>query len=139
MQITPYIASCNLLFGAIESEIVAKHGQPNRRSTTRSNKIELIYPSNTFRLCGASGELVELTTDSEYFKIDGCQLPGDKRTEVAFVELGYVVAKLDQDAFLAHGFVVSPKFGIAFDPRYPCHLTAFAKSELAVWQAFIKT
>jgi hypothetical protein len=134
MRVIPYISIADIPFGCTEEVVISTCGVPHRREIDRLERLELVYESQTFRLAGDTGKLVEVTACSEYFEIDNCKMPNSKRNEVAFVELGYAVARLDQDSFLAHGFFVSPRFGIAFDPHFPPYLTIFARSELYAWQ-----
>lgn len=134
MRVIPYISFADIPFGSNEEAVISMCGSADRRGIDRLGRLELKYASQTFRLSGDARVLVEVTACSEYFEIENCTLPNSKRPEIAFVELGYAVAKLDQDSFLAHGFIVSPRFGIAFDPHGPPYLTVFARSELSAWK-----
>jgi hypothetical protein len=134
MRIVPYLSVAGVPFGSTEEDIHQLLGTASKREVSRLKRLELTYDSCVFRLSEEDGRLIESTANSEYFEMHGLTLPGAKSREVAFVELGYAVAKLDTESFLCHGFFVSPAFGLAFDPHFPMYLTVFAKSELVGWQ-----
>lgn len=134
MRVVPYVSTAGVLFGSKEEDICNALGQPSRREYNRLEQLELIYDFCTFRLSKAEGKLVEATANSECFEIEGLRFPGKGCREIAFVELGYAIAKLDKESFLCHGFVVSPAFGLAFDPQFHPYLTVFARTELPGWQ-----
>lgn len=133
MHIVPYTSVSGVKFGSSESEVAAAFGPPRSRDVQPDGRIELSYDQHIFRFSTRS-TLVEVTASSEYFEVVGCSLPSFKRREIAFVDLGYVVAKLDESSFECHGFFVSPKFGILFDAHHQPHLTAFSRSELGALQ-----
>jgi hypothetical protein len=54
---------------------------------------------------------------------------------VPFASLEAFIAAQDPAAFRRAGFVVSPQFGLAFDPREPCWITALARHCLPQWEA----
>jgi hypothetical protein len=54
---------------------------------------------------------------------------------VPFASLGAVIREQDPQAFDRAGFLVSPRFGVAFDPSEPCWMTALAGHCLAQWAA----
>ena len=135
MNVRPYQSAAGVAFGSSEAEAVSLLGPPLARKVDSQKKVELEYRDAVFRFSPEEGSLIEATLSSEYFEIEGCSLPRKEPAEVAFVELGYVVAKLDPASFSSVGFVVSPAFGLAFDPHHASHLTVFARSELAFWTA----
>lgn len=134
MRIVPYVSIAEMPFGCDEAVVLAAFGKPHQRELNRHQRLELAYGSHSFRFAREGGALVEVTASAASLAIAGCVLPGATRAELAFVELGYAMAKLDPGSFLAHGFIVSPRFGMAFDPHAPSFVTAFARSELAGWQ-----
>jgi hypothetical protein len=134
MRIVPYSTAHGVPFGASEESVVSILGSEFQKKLSREGLIELVYEAYTFRLSRDEQVLVEATLDSEYFEIEGCRLHSTKKNEISFVEMGYAVAKLDNVSFEAHGFIVSPKFGVAFDPHFPSWLTVFAKGELNAWR-----
>jgi hypothetical protein len=54
--------------------------------------------------------------------------------EIGFADLGFFVAKHDLNSFEASGFVVSPKYGIAFDSHHNHFLTIFCEADLKEWE-----
>lgn len=132
MRILPYTNIDQVSFGSSEETVVSILGSKFTRKANEIGQVELAYENSTFRFLKVENILVEVTVNSEYFQIDDYCLSAG--SEIAFVELGYFVAKFDQDSFEAQGFIVSPKFGIAFDPHFPSWLTVFSKSELGAWQ-----
>lgn len=133
MHLTPYIEVTGVPFGAAETLVLSNLGAAHRRTVDYLGRLELAFEARAFRFSAQTGLFVEATLCSEYFQIDGCALPGAKGGEAAFVELGFTVAKLDADSFERNGFIVSPRFGVAFDPHHAPFLTAFARSELPEW------
>ncbi len=133
MKLVPYQSAEGVAFGSSEAEVVAAMGTPRSRVVDPLGQLELRYDIATFRFSPDDQCLVEATLSSEYFEIRGCVLPPNGRGEVAFVELGYVIAKLDSASFSSVGFIVSPAFGLAFDPHHAPHLTVFARTQLERW------
>ena len=135
MKVTPYIDILGAPFGALQEAVLTAFGAPMSESVNRLNQSELSYKDVTFRFSPQpEGKLIEATVCSEFFQIKGCNISPNHMREISFRELGFVVAKLDIDSFVAQGFIVSPKFGLAFDPNDECALTVFSRSELAEWQ-----
>jgi hypothetical protein len=135
MLVIPYISANAISFGSTYEDVIAKLGGSFSEKRNRLNQRELVYEYSTYRFSDKENVLVEVTLNDEYFMIEGCCLDGAKVPELAFVNLGYVVAKLDPKSFVKNGFIVSPRYGIAFDPHYPSHVTAFASEELELWGA----
>jgi hypothetical protein len=54
---------------------------------------------------------------------------------VPFASLEAFVCEHDPLSFRRAGFVVSPRFGLAFDPSEPAWVTALARHCLAEWRA----
>lgn len=134
MKVVPYESAWGAPFGSSCQDVSAIFGAPQRiSSATAKKRLEYHYPSVIFRFDDQL-RLVEATADVEYVDVEGCSMPGAARAEVAFVELGFVIAKLDNASFSTFGFLVSPMFGVAFDPECRHWLTAFAASELSKWQ-----
>ena len=64
---------------------------------------------------------------AEVVEIDGVQVP--------FEVLEAYVRERDDGIFERAGFIVSPRFGLAFDPRSRYWLTALAAHCLDEWRA----
>jgi hypothetical protein len=135
MNVRPYHSAVGVTFGSSEGEATATLGPPLKRMLNSLDQVELWYPNATLRFSGDGERMIEATLSSEYFEIEGCAaLTPGKPGGIAFVELGYAIAKLDPASFIAQGFFVSPAFGLAFDPHHAPHLTVFAHAELAHWR-----
>ena len=115
-----------ICFGSLEATIIEIHGKPERDGENRLGSKELIFPDKIFRLRPSDGGLHEVTLDSEYFQLEG--------REIGFADLGFFVAKHDLNSFEASGFVVSPKYGIAFDSHDNQFLTIFCEADLMEWE-----
>lgn len=124
MKIEPFAALGEITFGSDQATVVARLGEPQRTSTSRTGEFELHYPRIVVRL--AKGRVVEATADSKAIQLGGAEVP--------FQTLSAFVRAQDQGVFERTGFVVSPKYGIAFDPAFPCWVTAFPRERLASWQ-----
>ncbi len=126
MRFTPYKEVLGICFGTLEATIIEIHGKPERVGENRLGSKELIFPDKIFRLRPSDGALHEITIDSEYFQLEG--------REIGFADLGFFVAKHDLNSFEASGFVVSPKYGIAFDSHHNYFLTIFCEADLKEWE-----
>ena len=135
LHVVPYVEIAGVPFGSREEAVVAVHGEPRRRQVDTEGRMELNYDAMTVRLHPNDGRVIEATVDADSILISGCSLPDAPRPELAFVELGCAIAKRDPDSFFVHGFFVSPRFGITFDPHCASWITAFARSQLSSLQA----
>lgn len=124
MKIEPFTALGNVAFGSDQASVVKCLGEPQRTSTNRIGEAELHYPHMVVRL--AKQRVVEATADAKAVQISGADVP--------FQTLSAFVRTHDSDAFERVGFVVSPRYGIAFDPAFPCWVTAFPRERLESWQ-----
>ncbi len=79
----------------------------------------------------ASGRLEEVTTRAPVVHIGGIAIP--------FRALAGFVKAQDPDVFERAGFVVSPRFGLAFVPADPDWVTALARHCLLTWHALGST
>lgn len=126
MRIVPYSNILNISFGSTESAVIKILGDPQRKNESSLGDTELIYSDKIFRFEPENGAFHEATLNSEYFDFLG--------QEVAFAKLGFLIAKNDLESFEENGFLVSPKYGIAFDPNDRFFLTAFCREDLERWK-----
>ena len=134
MKIIPYEHVSGVAFGASPKKASAIFGKPEQTARrTDDRRLEVVFPSLVCRF-DARSRLVEVTASSDSFEIQGCRIRPNKGRTVAFSQLGFAVGKLDPASFIVNGFIVSPRFGIAFDPDQPNCVTAFSKSELVGWE-----
>jgi len=125
MRITPLTKVNDIAFGSSQDAIAAALGKPDKISTNSLGLVELSYPSAIYRFGGAG--LEEATLNAKVIELGAVAVP--------FKLLGSYMRESDPSCFESSGFIVSPAYGIAYDPEYPCWVTAFAQSGIALWQA----
>jgi hypothetical protein len=126
MNLEPFVSVDGTSFTSTQSEIVAKRGQPNKRLRNSVELNEFDYGDVVFRFQD-SGRLEEITRLAPVLFI-GTQV-------VLFASLAEFVRGNDPTAFERGGFIVSPRFGLAFDPQCPSWVTALAEHCLETWRA----
>jgi len=72
------------------------------------------------------GKFVEVTANLEYVGLDG--------NKVRYIHLKEYLTNNDKEVIDVLGFVVSPKYGLAFDPEHKFWVTHFRQSELKEWR-----
>ena len=87
---------------------------------------ELDYDTAVFRFQDC-GRLEEITVQAPVVDLGAVAVP--------FASLEPFVRIQDSMAFERAGFIVSPRFGLAFDPQCPCWVTALAEHCIASWRA----
>jgi len=131
MRVNPYISVNDILFGSSKSLILDVLGQPIRLGKSRIGDIEMTYDDIIFRLSPDTLELIEVSANAPVLLVEN---------EIGkFEDLPVFLEKNDPDAFQTHGFYVSTRFGIAFDPYFPSWVTAFPSTALSFWQRNKKT
>lgn len=125
MHLKPYIHVDETPFSATEQEIVASRGEPRKRLRNSVQLNELDYGDVVFRFQDC-GRLEEITKLAPVVFIDE-QL-------VLFPSLAEFVRRNDPSVFERAGFLVSPAFGIAFDPHCPSWVTALARHCIDTWR-----
>jgi len=127
MRIEPYKRVDAIEFGASRDLVVASLGKPMREGRTRKGMVELEYPSGFYRF-NANSLLAEISVDTPVVELDTMSVP--------FKNLGAFLRNQDHETFEAMGFIVSPKYGIAFDPHDASWVTAFPQESLSLWRSF---
>ena len=113
-------------FSASRDDVLCERGAPARAARNAVGLDELDYGDVVFRF-QRSGRLEEVTVRSPVVDLGAVAVP--------FASLEAFVRAQDPLAFERAGFVVSPAFGLAFDPREACWVTALAKHCLPQWRA----
>ncbi|MEC5388314.1 hypothetical protein VVD49_21455 [Uliginosibacterium sp. H3] len=113
-------------FGIDRNELERVLGSPERENKSRLWASELQYPAGVYRF-NSDGKLKEVSADAAELEIEG--------ERVSFESLRPFLEQRDKEWFERVGFLVSPKFGIAFDPNFPSWVTAFSQSELPLWRS----
>jgi len=126
MRLEPFQRVHGRAFSVTRADVVASLGPPHRQSQNGVGLYELDYGTVVYRF-QLSGRLEEVTADAPVLHVDNVSVP--------FTGLATFVCSHDAAAFRRAGFVVSPRFGLAFDPREPSWVTALARHCLPQWEA----
>ncbi|HVO06823.1 MAG TPA: hypothetical protein VMT83_08580 [Burkholderiaceae bacterium] len=126
MRLLPFTQVDRTAFTASRDDVLRERGTPPRSGRNAVGLNELDYGDVVFRFQDG-GRLEEVTARAPVLHLDGVAVP--------FATLRAFVAAQDPDAFERAGFVVSPAFGLAFDPREPPWVTALARHCLDQWRA----
>lgn len=126
MRLQPFEQVDQTPFAASRVDIVRARGAPE---FTRRNEVgltELDYGSVVFRFQDG-GRLEEVTQQAHVVTLGTLAVP--------FASLAPFIREHDETAFERAGFVVSPRYGLAFDPSCACWVTALAAHCIDTWRA----
>ncbi len=125
MNIEPYksVGVVNLDVQVIE--LLELFGMPERKETNHIGLVEYDYGSQIFRFDSA-GILEEITVDAESIELDGITIP--------FSKLPSYIKAEDTGLFERYGSIISPKFGLAFNPDHQSWVTVITKSGIVAWE-----
>lgn len=126
MKLEPYVLVDTTPFSASREQIVAQRGQPLKELRNSVGLNELDYGTVVYRFQD-SGGLEEVSMRAPVVYIGTVDVP--------FAGLETFVWAEDESAFERAGFIVSPKFGLAFDPNCPTWVTALAAHCIDTWRA----
>ena len=126
MKLEPYVLVDTTPFSASREQIVAQRGQPLKELRNSVGLNELDYGAVVYRFQD-SGRLEEVSMRAPVVYIGTVDVP--------FAGLEAFVLAEDESAFERAGFIVSPKFGLAFDPNCPTWVTALAAHCIDTWRA----
>jgi hypothetical protein len=126
MKLEPFVLVDSTPFSASREELIAERGQPSTELRNGVGLNEMDYGSVVYRFQDC-GRLEEITTRAPVVYIGAVDVP--------FNALESFVKGNDASAFERAGFVVSPKFGLAFDPNCPDWVTALAAHCIETWRA----
>ena len=126
MKLLPFVQVDSTRFSASKESILAERGLPARQGRNGVGLNELDYGEVVFRFQD-NGRLEEITTQAPVVYFGNIDVP--------FRALESFVRCEDESAFERAGFVVSPKFGLAFDPACPSWVTALARHCIDSWRA----
>lgn len=126
MKLDPYVQVDGTPFTASPERIVAERGAPLRQQRNGVGLHELDYGHVVYRFQD-SGRLEEVTARAPVLYL-GAQ-------DVPFAALEDFVQQHDALAFERGGFLVSPKFGLAFAPHCPDWVTALAAHCIDTWRS----
>ena len=126
MHLDPFLSVDDVSFDTPRDSILRGRGRPWRTFRNDVGLNELDYGDVVYRFQDG-GRLEEITRQAEVLTIGKVSVP--------FASLAAFVREQDPEAFERAGFLVSPRFGIAFDPAQPSWVTALARHCLAQWRA----
>lgn len=127
MHLEPFVRVDAMPFSASEAEVRAAHGKPLKTGRNGIGLNELDYGGVVYRFQD-SGRLEEITLQSPLTFIGQAAVP--------FGALAAYVQSQDAGHFERGDFLVSPRFGIAFDPDAATPwVTALAAHCLDAWRA----
>lgn len=126
MHLTPYRHVDDIPFDISPAALTARLGEP--QAVTRNNVAltAFDYGDRVYRFQDG-GRLEEVTRRTPVLHLGPLAVP--------FTALAGFVRAQDADAFERAGFVVSPRYGIAFVPDEPDWLTALARHCIPTWRA----
>lgn len=126
MKLEPYLRVDETAFSASSADITQLLGEPRRKGRNDVGLNELDYGDVVYRFQDG-GRLEEITTQAPVVSFGAVSVP--------FGTLAAFVRVHDGAAFERAGFLVSPRFGLAFDPEDPCWVTAIAEHCVSSWKA----
>ena len=125
MKLQPFNQVDGIHFSVNPEQLIRRLGPPLRRGRNSVGLDELDYGHRVFRF-QASGRLEEVTRRAPVLHLGDLAVP--------FGALQGFVA-VHASAFERAGFIVSPRYGIAFAPESPDWVTALAAHCIPAWQA----
>ena len=128
MRLEPFVRVGDIPFSASGDMVRQAYGSPMRQERNAVDLTEWDYGSIVFRFQD-SGQLEEVTLRAAVLDLGGVAVP--------FASLGAFIRQQDSTAFERAGFLVSPKFGLAFVPDRPDWVTALARHCLPQWEALV--
>lgn len=126
MKLQPFVRVDDTPFSASREEVLRMRGEPMRTCRNDIGLHELDYDSVVYRFQDG-GRLEEITLRAPVVNIGNLSVP--------FTALASFVRATDPSAFERAGFLVTPMFGLAFDPDEPFWVTALAAHCLDAWRA----
>jgi hypothetical protein len=126
VKLQPYQHVDEVSFAVSRAELVRARGEPMSTGRNDVGLDELDYGDVVYRFQD-SGRLEEVTLEAKVLMLGNVAIP--------FGRLAAFVRAQDPEVFERAGFVVSPGFGLAFDPDEPFWITALARHCIPEWLA----
>ncbi|MEK9953227.1 MAG: hypothetical protein VW687_13865 [Curvibacter sp.] len=126
MKLSPYTCVDGMPFSITREQLLARLGPPLRSVRNAVALNELDYGHVVYRFQD-SGQLEEVTRRAPVLHFDQVAVP--------FVALEGFIRSQDLQAFERAGFLVSPRYGLAFVPSEPDWVTALAAHCIPTWEA----
>ena len=125
MKLEPYTLVDSTPFSASREQVVKQWGKPPKELRNSIGLNELDYGTVVYRFQD-NGRLEEVSMRAPVIYIGHVDVP--------FAGLEDFIRSEDEAAFERAGFVISPKFGLAFDPDCPTWVTALAAHCIERWR-----
>ena len=126
MRLDPYVQVDGTPFTVSAADVQRARGKPWRSGRNGVGLDEMDYGDVVYRFQD-SGRLEEITLQAEVLTLGNVAVP--------FAALAAFIRGQDPEAFERAGFLVSPAFGLAFDPKEPFWVTALARHCIPEWKA----
>ena len=126
MKLEPFVKVDEMPFSASGDDVLAMRGEPEKTSRNEVGLIEFDYGNVVYRFQDC-GRLEEITMQAPIVNFSKIAVP--------FSALGSFIQSQDPATFERAGFLVSPRFGLAFDPNDPSWVTALAEHCIDTWRA----
>lgn len=126
MRLNPYISVDGIPFTARRDDVIRAHGQPVSEARNTVGLTEMDYGDVVFRFQDC-GRLEEVTRQAKVLHLNTVSVP--------YTSLKTFVCEQDKQRFERAGFLVSPRFGLAFVPDSACWVTALAAHAIEQWEA----
>lgn len=125
MTLQPYASAHGVPFSITREELRRQRGHPGREARNEVGLDEMDYGNVVFRFQD-SGRLEEVTAQSPVLHLGALAVP--------FATLAAFLREHDPQLFERAGFLVSPRYGLAYDPNDPHWVTALAAHCLDEWR-----
>ena len=126
MRIEPFVSIDGNSFAIMQDEVLRARGLPAHQCRNEVGLNELDYTNIVFRFQD-SGRLEEVTAQAPVLSFGSVVVP--------FANLESFIRNQDPAAFTRARFLVSPAFGLAFDPSEQFWVTGLAKHCIPQWAA----
>lgn len=126
MTLQPFEQVDTTPFTASADDIRRARGEPWHAQRNDVGLNEMDYGDVVYRFQD-NGRLEEVTLQARVVRLGTVVVP--------FERLADFIRSQDADAFERAGFVISPAYGLAFDPSEPYWVTALARHCLPQWRA----
>ncbi len=126
MKLHPYSSVDDVPFSVSREGVLRSRGRPVRQARNEIGLNELDYGDVVFRFQDC-GRLEEVTARAAVVNLG--------TVAVSFAALESFIRDNDSSMFERAGFLVSPKFGLAFDPQCPSWVTVLAAHCIDEWRA----
>lgn len=125
MKLDPFERVDDTPFSLSRAALLRQRGEPLRSARNGVGLNEMDYGDVVYRFQDG-GRLEEITQQAEVLSIGKVAIP--------FAHLAEFLRAHDPEVFERARFLVSPGFGLAFDPSEPFWVTALARHCLPEWK-----